>query len=108
MVRGWAPCLTAFSAVQGGLDYLVLNHIGTNRFQEWTGDVEYTRWLMQVRLHQELGESGFSWDSFGKLQGKAKPVAMVENNPFTSFTFQVKHFGGFVAREVFCLDVVHL
>ncbi|NXS25212.1 DHI1L protein, partial [Mystacornis crossleyi] len=34
----------------GGLDYLVLNHIGTNRFQEWTGDVEYTRWLMQVRL----------------------------------------------------------
>ncbi|RLV84463.1 hypothetical protein DV515_00016204 [Chloebia gouldiae] len=26
----------------GGLDYLVLNHIGTNRFQECTGDVEYT------------------------------------------------------------------
>ncbi|NXH50274.1 DHI1L protein, partial [Dicaeum eximium] len=34
----------------GGLDYLVLNHIGTNRFQEWSGDVEYTRWLMQVNF----------------------------------------------------------
>ncbi|NWR23683.1 DHI1L protein, partial [Emberiza fucata] len=31
----------------GGLDYLVLNHIGTNIFQEWAGDVEYTRWLLQ-------------------------------------------------------------
>ncbi|NXA78989.1 DHI1L protein, partial [Thryothorus ludovicianus] len=34
----------------GGLDFLVLNHIGTNRFQEWTGDVEHTRWLMQVNF----------------------------------------------------------
>ncbi|NXP38976.1 DHI1L protein, partial [Leiothrix lutea] len=34
----------------GGLDYLVLNHIGRNRFQEWSGDMEYTRWLMQVNF----------------------------------------------------------
>uniref|UniRef100_A0A8B9FS30 Hydroxysteroid 11-beta-dehydrogenase 1-like protein n=1 Tax=Amazona collaria TaxID=241587 RepID=A0A8B9FS30_9PSIT len=34
----------------GGLDYLVLNHIGMTRFQMWDGDVEYTRWLMQVRF----------------------------------------------------------
>uniref|UniRef100_A0A8C5TBC9 Hydroxysteroid 11-beta-dehydrogenase 1-like protein n=1 Tax=Malurus cyaneus samueli TaxID=2593467 RepID=A0A8C5TBC9_9PASS len=39
----------------GGLDYLVLNHIGTNRFQMWTGDVEYTGWLMQVRLPSSPG-----------------------------------------------------
>ncbi|XP_064325903.1 hydroxysteroid 11-beta-dehydrogenase 1-like protein isoform X3 [Phalacrocorax carbo] len=33
----------------GGLDYVVLNHIGMTRFQMWDGDVEYTRWLMQGR-----------------------------------------------------------
>ncbi|XP_074933862.1 hydroxysteroid 11-beta-dehydrogenase 1-like protein isoform X2 [Phalacrocorax aristotelis] len=34
----------------GGLDYVVLNHIGMTRFQMWDGDVEYTRWLMQVNF----------------------------------------------------------
>ncbi|XP_040509444.1 hydroxysteroid 11-beta-dehydrogenase 1-like protein isoform X6 [Gallus gallus] len=33
----------------GGLDYLVLNHIGVSPFQMWGGDVEHTRWLMQGR-----------------------------------------------------------
>ncbi|XP_072213393.1 hydroxysteroid 11-beta-dehydrogenase 1-like protein isoform X1 [Excalfactoria chinensis] len=34
----------------GGLDYLVLNHIGTSPFQMWGGDVEHSRWLMQVNF----------------------------------------------------------
>ncbi|XP_051495612.1 hydroxysteroid 11-beta-dehydrogenase 1-like protein isoform X1 [Apus apus] len=33
----------------GGLDYLVLNHIGVTSFQMWDGDMEYTHRLMQVR-----------------------------------------------------------
>lgn len=32
----------------GGLDYLVLNHIGPSPFAMWDGDAEHTRWLMQV------------------------------------------------------------
>lgn len=32
----------------GGLDYVVLNHIGPSPFSMWEGDVEHTRWLMQV------------------------------------------------------------
>lgn len=32
----------------GGLDYLVLNHIGPSPFSMWKGDVEHTKWLMQV------------------------------------------------------------
>ncbi|XP_041098493.1 hydroxysteroid 11-beta-dehydrogenase 1-like protein isoform X2 [Polyodon spathula] len=31
----------------GGLDYLVLNHIGSSPFQMWNGDVDHARWLMQ-------------------------------------------------------------
>lgn len=38
------------SVPTGGLDYLVLNHIGISPFQMWDGDVEHTRWLMQVRI----------------------------------------------------------
>lgn len=29
-------------------------------------------------------------------------MEMVENKPFISFVFQVKWFGGFVIRQVFC------
>lgn len=32
----------------GGLDYLVVNHIGPSPFTMWEGDVEHIRWLMQV------------------------------------------------------------
>lgn len=32
----------------GGLDYLVLNHIGVTRFAMWNGDVDHVRWLMKV------------------------------------------------------------
>ncbi|XP_075062653.1 hydroxysteroid 11-beta-dehydrogenase 1-like protein [Mixophyes fleayi] len=39
----------AISAM-GGLDYLVLNHIGTSPFQMWEGDVNHTRWLMEVNF----------------------------------------------------------
>lgn len=47
---GTASPLTAVSLPPGGLDYLVLNHIGVSPFQMWGGDVEHTRWLMQVRI----------------------------------------------------------
>lgn len=38
----------------GGLDYLVLNHIGSSPFSMWQGDVEHTKWLMQVLQHLHL------------------------------------------------------
>lgn len=38
----------------GGLDYLVLNHIGPTPFSLWNGDVEHTRWLMQVVHHSMM------------------------------------------------------
>ncbi|XP_044135022.1 hydroxysteroid 11-beta-dehydrogenase 1-like protein [Bufo gargarizans] len=34
----------------GGLDYLVLNHIGSTPFQMWDGDINHTRWLMEVNF----------------------------------------------------------
>lgn len=33
----------------GGLDVVVLNHIGSSPFSMWDGDIQHLRWLMQVR-----------------------------------------------------------
>lgn len=38
----------------GGLEYLVLNHIGPSPFTVWQGDVEHTKWLMQVLRRLQL------------------------------------------------------
>lgn len=35
----------------GGLDFLVLNHIGPSPYAMWDGDVEHARWLLQVYNH---------------------------------------------------------
>ncbi|KAM3937380.1 hydroxysteroid 11-beta-dehydrogenase 1-like protein isoform 2-T2 [Leptodactylus fuscus] len=37
-------------ADMGGLDYVVLNHIGYTPFEMWDGDVNHTRWLMEVNF----------------------------------------------------------
>lgn len=38
----------------GGLDYLVLNHIGPSPFSVWEGDVEHMKWLMKVVWHFDV------------------------------------------------------
>lgn len=38
----------------GGLDYLVLNHIGPSPFSVWEGDVEHIKWLMKVVWHFDV------------------------------------------------------
>ncbi|XP_068127362.1 hydroxysteroid 11-beta-dehydrogenase 1-like protein [Hyperolius riggenbachi] len=42
--------MEAAIAALGGLDYLVLNHIGSTPFKMWDGDVNHTRWLMEVNF----------------------------------------------------------
>ncbi|NWT70595.1 DHI1L protein, partial [Prunella himalayana] len=84
---GLGPCVTAFSAVQGGLDYLVLNHIGTNRFQEWAGDVEYTRWLMQVNFLSYVALATAALPTLEKNRGALVVVSSLTGKmpiPFTT------------------------
>lgn len=67
-------------ADMGGLDYLVLNHIGFTPFQMWDGDVNHTRWLMEVNFLSyvhlatkalpHLTESGGSIIVLSSLTGK--------------------------------------
>ncbi|XP_065555845.1 hydroxysteroid 11-beta-dehydrogenase 1-like protein isoform X2 [Lathamus discolor] len=59
----------------GGLDYLVLNHIGMTRFQMWDGDVEYTRWLMQVNFFSYVALATAALPTLEKNQGSLVVVS---------------------------------
>ncbi|NWH93551.1 DHI1L protein, partial [Aegithalos caudatus] len=70
----------------GGLDYLVLNHIGTNRFQEWTGDVEYTRWLLQVNFLSYVALATAALPTLEKNRGALVVVSSLTGKMPTPFT----------------------
>ncbi|XP_064590541.1 hydroxysteroid 11-beta-dehydrogenase 1-like protein isoform X2 [Zonotrichia leucophrys gambelii] len=70
----------------GGLDYLVLNHIGTNRFQEWAGDVEYTRWLLQVNFLSYVALATAALPSLEKNRGALVVVSSLTGKMPTPFT----------------------
>ncbi|NWZ70495.1 DHI1L protein, partial [Acrocephalus arundinaceus] len=70
----------------GGLDYLVLNHVGTNRFQEWTGDVGYTRWLMQVNFLSYVALATAALPTLEKNRGALVVVSSLTGKMPTPFT----------------------
>ncbi|NXG05573.1 DHI1L protein, partial [Sakesphorus luctuosus] len=70
----------------GGLDYLVLNHIGRTRFQMWTGDVEYTRWLMQVNFFSYVALTTAALPTLEQSQGSLVVVSSVAGKIPTPFT----------------------
>ncbi|XP_047199243.1 hydroxysteroid 11-beta-dehydrogenase 1-like protein [Hippoglossus stenolepis] len=53
----------------GGLDYLVLNHIGVSHFKMWDGDVEYFEWLMKVNLFSYVQMASKAMDSLEQSKG---------------------------------------
>uniref|UniRef100_A0A7M4EYD1 Hydroxysteroid 11-beta dehydrogenase 1 like n=1 Tax=Crocodylus porosus TaxID=8502 RepID=A0A7M4EYD1_CROPO len=76
----------------GGLDYLVLNHIGGTPFQMWDGDVQHTRWLLQVGFlrvgalwgwRRGAGRLGPCWD---QSKGSVVVVSSVSGKIATPFT----------------------
>ncbi|NXY50491.1 DHI1L protein, partial [Ceuthmochares aereus] len=70
----------------GGLDYLVLNHIGTNRFQVWAGDVEYTRSLMQVNFFSYVALATAALPTLEHNQGSLVVVSSLTGKIPTPFT----------------------
>ncbi|KAM9385839.1 hydroxysteroid 11-beta-dehydrogenase 1-like protein [Pholidichthys leucotaenia] len=91
----------------GGLDYLVLNHIGRTKFSMWDGDVEHTRWLMKVnffsyvqmawRALPSLEQSKGSLVAVSSLAGKMpSPLAV----PYSSTKFALNGFFGSLRHEL--------
>ncbi|KFR01494.1 Hydroxysteroid 11-beta-dehydrogenase 1-like [Nipponia nippon] len=69
-----------------GLDYLVLNHIGMTRFQMWAGDVEYTRWLMQVNFFSYVALATAALPTLEKNKGSLVVVSSLTGKIPTPFT----------------------
>nr|XP_040039378.1 hydroxysteroid 11-beta-dehydrogenase 1-like protein [Gasterosteus aculeatus aculeatus] len=78
----------------GGLDYLVLNHIGPSPFSMWEGDVEHTRWLMKVNF---LSYVQMAWRSLASLEQSKGSLVIVSSllakmpSPFVAPYASTKH-----------------
>ncbi|XP_015252948.1 PREDICTED: hydroxysteroid 11-beta-dehydrogenase 1-like protein [Cyprinodon variegatus] len=71
----------------GGLDYLVLNHIGVTRFAMWNGDVDHVRWLMKPNFFSYIQ---MAWRALPTLEQSKGSLVIVSSiagkmsNPFAA------------------------
>ncbi|XP_012677066.1 hydroxysteroid 11-beta-dehydrogenase 1-like protein [Clupea harengus] len=91
----------------GGLDYLVLNHIGPSPFAMWDGDAEHTRWLMQVNF---LSYLQMAWKAIPTLEQSKGSIIVVSSllgkmctpfvGPYTATKFALNGFFGTMQHEL--------
>ncbi|CAJ1060285.1 hydroxysteroid 11-beta-dehydrogenase 1-like protein [Xyrichtys novacula] len=91
----------------GGLDYLVLNHIGPSPFSMWEGDVDHTRWLMQVNFFSYVQ---MAWKALASLEQSKGSLVIVSSllgkmsspfvAPYTSTKFALNGFFGALGHEL--------
>ncbi|XP_029285841.1 hydroxysteroid 11-beta-dehydrogenase 1-like protein isoform X1 [Cottoperca gobio] len=91
----------------GGLDYLVLNHIGPSPFSMWEGDVDHTRWLMKVNFFSYIQ---MAWRGLASLEQSKGSLVIVSSllgkmsspfvAPYTSTKFALNGFFGAFQHEL--------
>lgn len=91
----------------GGLDYVILNHIGPSPFSMWEGDVEHTRWLMQVNFFSYIE---MAWKALAPLEQSKGSLVIVSSllgkmaspfvAPYTSTKFALNGFFGALSHEL--------
>ncbi|KAM3619288.1 uncharacterized protein V6R79_005510 [Siganus canaliculatus] len=91
----------------GGLDYLILNHIGPSPFTMWDGDVEHTRWLMKVNFFSYIQ---MAWRAMPFLEQSKGSLVVVSSllgkmpspfvAPYTSTKFALNGFFGALQHEL--------
>ncbi|XP_030639899.1 hydroxysteroid 11-beta-dehydrogenase 1-like protein [Chanos chanos] len=69
----------------GGLDHLVLNHIGITSFGLWDGDVEHVRWLLQVNFLSYLQMTKKALPALEESKGSIIVVSSMAGKIFTPF-----------------------
>ncbi|XP_057696209.1 hydroxysteroid 11-beta-dehydrogenase 1-like protein [Corythoichthys intestinalis] len=91
----------------GGLDYLVLNHIGSSPFSMWEGDIQHLGWLMKVNF---LSYSQMAWKALPSLEESKGSIVVVSSIlgkmtspfvvPYTSTKFALNGFFGALSHEL--------
>ncbi|XP_034036152.1 hydroxysteroid 11-beta-dehydrogenase 1-like protein [Thalassophryne amazonica] len=91
----------------GGLDYLVLNHIGVTPFSMWDGDVDHIRWLMKVNFFSYVQ---MAWAALPFLEQSKGSLVVVSSllgkistpftAPYTSTKWALNGFFGSLRHEL--------
>lgn len=91
----------------GGLDYLVLNHIGPSPFSMWKGDVDHTKWLMKVNFFSFIQ---MAWKALPSLEQNKGSLVVVSSllgkmtspfvAPYSSTKFALNGFFGSLRHEL--------
>ncbi|XP_053321463.1 hydroxysteroid 11-beta-dehydrogenase 1-like protein isoform X2 [Spea bombifrons] len=96
----------------GGLDYLVLNHIGATPFKLWEGDVNHTRWLMEVNFlsYVDLASVALPYLTQSKgsiivLSSMAGKVPIPYAGPYAASKFALEGFFGALRHELTMQDI---
>ncbi|XP_030229309.1 hydroxysteroid 11-beta-dehydrogenase 1-like protein [Gadus morhua] len=91
----------------GGLDYLVLNHIGPSPFSMWDGDVEHIRWIMKVNFFSFVKMAWKGLEALEKSKGSLVIVSSLLGKmaspfvaPYTSTKFALNGFFGSLQHEL--------
>lgn len=91
----------------GGLDYLVLNHIGASPFAMWDGDVDHVQWLMQVNFLSYLQMAVKALPSLEQSHGSLVVVSSLLGKmcnpfvaPYSSTKFALNGFFGTLQHEL--------
>uniref|UniRef100_A0A8C6PWT1 Hydroxysteroid 11-beta dehydrogenase 1 like n=1 Tax=Nothobranchius furzeri TaxID=105023 RepID=A0A8C6PWT1_NOTFU len=91
----------------GGLDYLVLNHIGSTPFSMWSGEVDHVRWLMKVNFFSYIQMAWRALPSLEQSKGSLVIVSSVAGKmpspftaPYTSTKSALNGFFGSLSHEL--------
>lgn len=90
-----------------GLDYLVLNHIGPSPYQMWDGDVQHTRWLLEVNFLSYLQMAQKALPTLEKSKGSIVVVSSFLGKmcgpfalPYAATKFALNGFFGGLQNEL--------
>ncbi|XP_051549118.1 hydroxysteroid 11-beta-dehydrogenase 1-like protein [Myxocyprinus asiaticus] len=91
----------------GGLDFLVLNHIGPGPYEMWDGDVEHIRWLLQVNFLSYVQMAKKALPTLEKSEGSIVVVSSLLGKmctpftlPYTATKFALNGFFGSLQHEL--------
>ncbi|TSK53670.1 Hydroxysteroid 11-beta-dehydrogenase 1-like protein [Bagarius yarrelli] len=90
-----------------GLDYVVLNHIGSSPYGMWDGDVDFVRWLMQVNFHSYVKIAVKALPALEKTNGSIVVVSSLLGKmcspfalPYAATKFALNGFFGSLQHEL--------
>ncbi|KAF6718538.1 Hydroxysteroid 11-beta-dehydrogenase 1-like protein [Oryzias melastigma] len=91
----------------GGLDFLVLNHIGPSYMRMWDGDHEHVRQLMKINFHSYVQMAGRALPFLEQTRGALVVVSSIGGRvnspfvaPYTSTKFALNGFFGSLHHEL--------